>query len=395
MTHTLLFVTGDLDLGGTERHLVQVLPRLSRARYRVLVYTLSHKGALAPELEDAGIPVTEPPLSGFLRRRLGRRARRSLLLAISLARLIVLMLRERPAVVHMFLSEAYLMGGLCAIATRCRVRAMSRRSLNDYLGKRPFAARLERWLHRRTHAVLGNSAAVARELRGEGVAPDRLGVIHNGVDPAPYAGGGGAARGALGIAADALVLVVVANLIAYKGHADLLDALGAIRGDLPDGWRLVCVGRDEGLGAGLAARARGLGIDGNVRFVGERADVPALLLGADIGVLCSHEEGFANAVLEGMAAGLPMVVTGVGGNPEAVVDGVTGLVVPARDPRALGRAVLALARDPARRAAMGEAGRRRAEDSFSVDSCVDRYERLYAALTAGDRRPVPEVLDGA
>ncbi len=57
MTHTLLIVTGDLDLGGTERHLVQVLPRLSRARYRVLVYTLSHKGALAPELEDAGIPV--------------------------------------------------------------------------------------------------------------------------------------------------------------------------------------------------------------------------------------------------------------------------------------------------------------------------------------------------
>ena len=395
MIHTLLVVTGDLDLGGTERHLVQVLPRLPRERYRVLVYTLSHKGALAPELEAGGIPVVEPPLAGVLSGRLGRVGRRSLLLAVSVARLCVLMVRERPAVVHLFLPEAYLVGGLSALLTRCRVRVMSRRSLNVYQRKRRLAARLERWLHRHMQVVLGNSAAVVDELRAEGVAAHRLGLIYNGVDTAGYSGDRGAARAALGIAGDALVLVTVANLIEYKGHADLLDALGRIGGDLPPGWVLLCVGRDDGLGAALDARAAALGLAGNVRWLGERSDVPALVRCADIGFLCSHEEGFSNTILEGMAAALPMVVTDVGGNREAVVDGITGLIVLPREPRALADAVLALARDPTRRAAMGAAGRRRVAETFSLEACVARYERLYSALTANDGRPVAAVLEEA
>ena len=392
---TVLVVIGDLDLGGAERHLAQVLPRLSRARFRVLVYTLSHKGALAPELEAAGITVVEPPFSGLLRGWLGRVGRRTLLLAVSAANLSVLMLRERPAVVHLFLPEAYLVGGLCALLTRCRARAMSRRGLNAYQRKRPLAARLERWLHRRMHVVLGNSLAVVEELRAEGVAPDRLGLIYNGVDLASCSAGRAAARSDLAIAEDALVLVVVANLIGYKGHADLLEALGAIRDALPPGWVLLCIGRDDGPGAALEARAAALGMTPNVRWLGERSDAPALMGCADIGILCSHEEGFANCVLEGMGAALPMVVTDVGGNREAVVDGVTGLVVPPREPRALGEAVLALARDPARRAALGAAGRRRVGERFPLDACVARYERLYAALTADDRRPVAAVLEEA
>ncbi len=394
MKTTLLVVIGDLDLGGAERHLAQVLPRLPRDRYRVLVYTLSHKGALAPQLEAAGISVVEPPGSAFLRRWLGRRVRRTLLLAVSAARLFVLMLRERPAVVHLFLPEAYIVGALCALAARCPARVMSRRSLNVYQNAYPLARRVERWLHPRMQAILGNSAAVVGELRAEGAPPDRLGLLYNGVDVAPLAVEPGVAREQLGIADDALVMLLVANLIAYKGHTDLLQALGRVRGDLPEGWVLLCAGRDDGPGGDLKAEAAALGIGGGVRWLGERSDVPTLLACADIGLLCSHQEGFSNTILEGMAARLPMIVTDVGGNPESVVDGVTGMVVPPRDPRALGDAILALARDPERRMAMGEAGRRRAVESFSLETCVARYERLYDALTSNDRRPVTEVVSG-
>ena len=394
MKNTLLLVVGDLDVGGTERHLVQVLPKLSRERYRAVVYTLTHKGALAPRLDAAGIPVIAPPGSGLLRRWPGRLGRRMLLLAVSIPTLLLLMMRERPAVVHLFLPRPYIIGGLCAVLTRRPVRIMSRRSLNIYQQKHPYAGRMERWLHRRMQAILGNSAAVIAELRAEGAPPERLGLLYNGIDLAPYKDRVGGARAGLGIPDDALVLVIVANLIAYKGHADLIEALGKVRGDLPAGWVLLCVGRDDGPGDDLKARAAALEIDGNVRWLGERADVPALLAGADIGLLCSHQEGFANSILEGMAAGLPMIVTGVGGNSEAVVDCITGLVVPPRDPRAFGEALLALACDPERRSAMGAAGRRRVAEKYSLDACVAGYERLYDALTANDARPVAEMIAG-
>ncbi|MFQ5957925.1 MAG: glycosyltransferase [Alphaproteobacteria bacterium] len=393
MMRNLLVVIGDLDVGGTERHLVQVLSRLPRERYRVQVYALSHKGELAPELEAAGVPVIGPPFSAFLRHALGRVGRRTLLLAVSAARLCLLMLRERPAVVHLFLPEAYVVGALCALLTRCPVRVMSRRSLNVYQRNHPIVRRVERWLHRRMQAVLGNSAAVVGELRAEGAPAARLGLIYNGVDLAPYTAERSSKRAELGIDESALVMVIVANLIAYKGHADLLDALGTVRDSLPEGWLLLCAGRDDGRGKALRAQAAGHGLGDHVRWLGERSDVPALLCCADIGILCSHQEGFANAILEGMAAGLPMVVTDVGGNREAVVDGLTGMIVPPRDPGVLGGAVLSLAREPARRKAMGEAGRRRAADRFSLDACVARYERLYGALTANHREPLAAVLE--
>src|SRR4029079_17142928 len=100
-----------------------------------------------------------------------------------------------------------------------------------------------------------------------------------------------------------------------------------------------------------------LGIEENIKLLGARTDIAALLAAADIGVLASHEEGFANSILEGMASGLPMIVTDVGGNAEAVVNGVTGLVVPPRDARALGSAILKLALDPEFLRTMGDAGR--------------------------------------
>jgi glycosyltransferase involved in cell wall biosynthesis len=145
---------------------------------------------------------------------------------------------------------------------------------------------------------------------------------------------------------------------------------------------LLCAGWDQGLQAKLETLARARGIEANVQFLGERDDVPTLLAAADFGVLSSWEEGFSNVILEAMAAGLPMVVTDVGGNPEAVLHEETGLIVPARDPGALGEAVLRLARDPALRQRLGAAGQLRVQQEFALDRCVDSHSALYKELMA-------------
>ena len=375
----LLVVVPKLVIGGTERHLLAVLPRLDRQRFAVEVATTRGPGRLDAALRDAGIPVTNARLS--LPGRAAVPAAFSGLLARFAAR--------PPDLVHFFLPEAYLVGGLAArLAPRCRT-IMSRRSLNRYQAKHPLAARAERWLHRRMDAVVANSEAVMGELRAEGVPAERLHVIRNGIEVERFAAGSRSdARDRLGLAADALVMVMLATLLPYKGHELVLRALASIADSLPDGWRLLLAGRDEGLGPSLRAQAEALGLADNVVFLGEVAveAVPEVLAAGDIGVLGSLEEGFPNAAVEGMAAGLAMVVTDVGGASEAVDGGTSGLVVPANDPQAMGQALLALAGDPAKRARLAEAGRLRARTHFSIERCVADYEALYDSLLQGASR---------
>jgi glycosyltransferase involved in cell wall biosynthesis len=390
---TILVVIGDLEVGGTEHHLVGVLPALAREGFRLLVCTLTHGLGLAPRLRAGGVEVVPPPGPGALR-RLPRRHRDPLLLPLAAARLWRVIRARRPDVVHLFLPAAYLVGGACALLAGHRTVVMSRRNLNRYQRRHRVFAWLERRLHRRVAAVLANSRAVHAELVREGVPPERLGLIHNGIDLDRFTGTPPRRelRARIGVAPSALVLVTLANLVPYKGHADLLAALAGVSGRLPPGWTLLCAGRDDGAGRALAARAQALGLADHVRWLGLRDDVPALLAASDIGILPSHEEGFSNSVLEGMAAGLPMVVTAVGGNVEAVQDGVSGRLVPPRDPEALGAAILELAHDPAGRRRLGDAGRARVAALFGLEACVARYRQLYAWLVAGQTGTLEEAL---
>jgi len=379
----LLFVVTGLGRGGTERHLLQVLPQLRAAGFDPLVYSLTGRGAIGPELEAAGIEVRCGPLAetqGLLR---------PLRLAAAFAGLCWLLIRRRPALLHCFLPAAYILGGTASLLLGPRLRVMSRRSLNAYQAHARGAGWLERRLHRHMAAVLGNSRAVVAQLLQEGVAPEKLALIYNGIElPRPVtAADRVAVRTRLGVTADALVLILIANLIPYKGHRDLLEALGQIKAKLPAGWRLLLAGRDDGIGEELKRQADGLGLSEHLIWLGERTDVAQLIAASDMGLLCSHEEGFSNAILECMAAALPMVVTDVGGNAEAVVEGTTGWVVPPRAPERLARAILALAGDPAQRLAFGEAGKARVMAEFSRQAMVRDYLRLYTALLAG--RPPP------
>ena len=133
----------------------------------------------------------------------------------------------------------------------------------------------------------------------------------------------------------------------------------------------------------LARAAEGHGFGSHVSFLGERADAPALLRIADLAVLPSHEEGFSNALIEKMAAGLPVVATDVGGNAEALDGGRAGVLVPPHDPNAMAEAIRCFAQSPGMRAELGRIARNRALHAYSIGHCVDQYEAIYTRLLDG------------
>jgi len=370
----ILYVIGSLDLGGAERQVSLVAPELMKYGWQSIIYCLSKRGVQADQIASSGVKVIGPRWEIRAGQTLvGKVAR----LIASSINLFALLLSMRPQIVHFFLPEAYLIGAPIAIAARIPIRVMSRRSLNLYQKKHPILRRIERLLHTRMQLLLANSEAVRDELRDETTGSVPVELIYNGV---ALAQANASHPTAVHGNSEKLTLIIVANLIVYKGHDDLFHALASVAEKLPESWELLCVGRDDGLGPKLAELSRRLHLEGYIRFVGSRTDIPALLASADIGILCSHEEGFSNAILEGMVADLPMVVTNVGGNAEAVIDQETGFVVPAHDSAALGAAILALALSAELRKHMGKAARCRVETHFSLEHCVKRYDALYRDL---------------
>ena len=368
----ILIVVGKLDLGGVEQHLLKTLPKLNQTGVFASVYTLRGGGRLDAQFERCGVKVGGPRFR--LPGRLG--------LVPGGVGLLITLLCQRPDVVHFFLPEAYVVGGLLSRVSGARFHVMSRRSLNNYQRRYPWLPRVESWLHKRMDVIVGNSRAVISQLEQEGVERDKLMLLYNGLDVSPYRldERKQKLRQGLDLEASSLILITVANLIPYKGHRNLLDALSYVRDKLPSGWVILMAGRDDGAGAALENHTRRLGLGSHVRWLGERLDVPDLLAVADIGIQPSHQEGFSNSILEGMASGLPMIVTEVGGNTEAVINGVTGLVVPVNQPRHLGVAIGDLADDPERRCRLGHAARKRVSSEFSIEGAVEKYRQLYARL---------------
>ena len=374
----ILIVAEALGFGGTEAHLVAVLPRLVDAGWSVAVFCLAEPGPRARELELGGVRViTATPLAS----RRKQRFLYPLQVGLDCSALYAFMQLWRPQIAHFFLPGPYLLGAPVAIAARVPIKIMSRRSLTHYQRNWMGAGHLERRLHSKMSVILGNCEAILRELAVEGVPQERLRLIYNGIDSSSAVPDKGKARAALSLDADALIGIMVANLIPYKGHRDLIEALALAAPKLPASWQILCVGADNDLRPELEALAAARGLSGHVRFLGQRFDVDRLFVAADFGVLPSREnEGFSNAILESMRACLPMVVTDVGGNAEAVLDGATGLVVPPADPAALAAAITRLAQAPGLRRSLGEAGRERVATCFTLDICVANYRALYEEL---------------
>jgi sugar transferase (PEP-CTERM/EpsH1 system associated) len=245
---------------------------------------------------------------------------------------------------------------------------------------RPVNIRVQRWLWNRVDRLLAVSAELAdRMVAGVGVSAQRIQVIPNGVDLTRYGQISRAtARASLSIDPQAFITLSVGRLVRVKNYALLLEAARTLSG-AACGWQFLVAGEGP-LRAELEASIEHKDSGAVVRLLGHRTDIPLLLAAADAFVLTSWSEGMSNTILEAMAAGRPVVATQVGGNPQLVVDGFTGFLVPPHNAGGLRDALMALATDAALARRMGAAGRARVEEKFSRDRMTAQYTEMYESL---------------
>lgn len=357
-------VIGTLGIGGAERQLVNYLLAADRAEFRHTALCLTREGPLAAAVRAAGVPVAVLPMRT---RAIGR----------DLPRLAAWMRRHDVAVVHAHMHYAALWGRLGAMIAGIPVRVVTEHGRE--LWKNRLQVGLDRWLARHTcrHIAVSEDGLRLRIAR-EKVAPDRIVLIPNGVDlPALADGGAGRrrVRAELGLADSQPVVGTVGRVVPPKGYEHLLAALVTLRARFPSlRWLLVGDGPDL---PGLLAAAERAGMRGDLLAVGLRSDIGDLLAAMDVFVMSSVREGLPVALLEAMAAGRPIVVTDVGGMPDAIAHGHNGLVVPPADPAALAEAIGGLLANPDAAARLAAAARATAEERYSIASVARRIEDVY------------------
>jgi len=359
-----------LGVGGTERQLVEQLRRADRNHFDLELFCLQKVGELLDDVRALSLEPTELRLHGSLLRphtllQIGRLSRH---------------LKESGArLLHMHDFYSNLVGSAAARLAGVPY-IVSRRDLGAWIDWK--RATVLAAVTRTAPFVLCNAYAIRDQVvNEERVDPDRVTVIHNGLDIDRFD------RDAARMPTSAIpsgrgdgpVVVLVGNMKhPVKGHGEMLRAASAVLRTLPQ-VRFLFIG-DGALRPQLERQVHEMGIDHAVTFAGKRTDVPALLARCHIAVSASHSEGLSNAVMEAMASRLPVVATSVGGNIELVRDGRTGFLVRRGDPVDLAQRLVELARHPALARRLGLAGRRRVEDEFSSALLGERMNAFYARI---------------
>lgn len=360
-----------LELGGSETQCVEVARQLAREGYSVTVGCLRAGGPLEKKLTEAGVRCVAFPVPGTL-------LRPSTIL--QMLKLTAFIRRERFSVIHTNDLYSNLFAIPAAWLARVPVIISSRRDMSRWWWYTPTRRKILRRIQSLSTRVLVNSEAVRQDLiTRDGFDPKRIVVVYNGIDFEKFSSAKGN-RGQLlpEVPLDSKVIVMVANMHAgAKGHGDLIEAARTVKERFPE-TRFLLAGDGE-MRPFFEDQVRALGLAEMFVFLGHRTDIPQLLSCCDIGVLASKSEGLPNAVLEYLAAGLPVVATAVGGVPEIIENDVHGLLIPPENPAALSTAILRLLEDPQLRASLGKAGQERARTRFNFPGVLENLRQVYEA----------------
>jgi len=351
-------------ISGSEAHLLQLLPDLRDRGWdvRFLMLHEDEPGAwdFARELESRGVPLDAIRLRADVD-------------PLAFGEVVTHLTRHRPKILHTHLVHADVYGQLAGTIARVPLRLSTKHGFNEFREGRFFGI-ADRTVGSLAHVHIAISQGLAHYLADtEGFDEENFEIVHYGITARdgvqPYAG-------------KEPRLLCIGRLIPIKGHLVLLRALAQARARVP-GVVLDVAGRGP-LEPALKSFARELGIEDAVRFLGFVSPIQKAVEQAAIVVVPSLGEGFGMVALEAMERARPVIASAVGGLPEIVVDGETGLVVEPGDAEALAEAIAALAGDLERAAAMGRAGRERALREFPPERSAERIEELYRAALGPD-----------
>jgi glycosyltransferase involved in cell wall biosynthesis len=364
----LLQMLTNFHIGGTERQVANLALGIDSSHFDLHLACLRHSGELLAELETLRAPRPEfrigslySPKTFWQGLRLAHYVRRNLI-----------------QIVHSYGFYPNVFTVPIARLAGASIVVASIRNTCDLLT--PTQRRLQKMVCRLADCVLVNAQAIRQNLIEEGYDPNNIVVIRNGITlpKSVGKGRGSVLRQELGLPLSARLVAVFSRLNRMKGVQYFLDAAIILAKRFPDVCFLV-VG-DGGSKKELEAHACRLGLGQRVVFTGFRGDVPDLLCEVAVSVLPSLSEGTSNTLLESMAAGIPVIATTVGGNPEVIQDGISGLLVPPRDSGALAAATARLLEDENLALRLGRAGMRRVSEIFSIEGSVHETEHLYRRL---------------
>lgn len=361
-------------LGGTEMQVLGLARQFNSTQYALSFGCLRAGGTIARDYGAHGWNVAEYPIRRFASIRAGR----------ELLRLARELKVRSPKVLHSYnfyanvfsIPAARMAGVPCVIA--------SIRDMGVYLT--PNQLRVQRMVCQMADRIIVNAEAIRDWLIAGGYTAEKILVVRNGVDIPVLENRSirTRIRDELGIPSNAKVVMMVSRLNPQKGVEYLIEAVPEILKEIPEAW-FVIVGdvvmesaeEERKYCEGIVAKARELGVSERVVFTGLRRDVPHLLAAADLSVLPSLSEGLPNAVIEAMAAGLPVVASRVGGIPELIHQGHTGLLVPPGDIAALAKSMIALLANPFLRRRIGESARRHIQSEFSFQKMYQETIAIY------------------
>jgi len=363
-----------LAIGGTERQVLNLVQGLDTTRFDVEVACLKRWGALLPEMEATGVPITEYKTTSLYNH----------VAAWNQMKFLRHLRKRKVDIVHTYgfysnvfaLAPARLAGAAAVLA--------SIRDTGEH--QTPMQKRIEKLFCRMADCIVTNAEAVRNRLIDEGYDAAKIVVIHNGIELTRY-NRKPAELGLhreLGVASTTPLVAVFARLNDLKGVEYFLRAAAGLIQHFKN-VRFLIVG-DGASRPELERYTKQLGLSEHVVFLGFRLDVPTLLSEVSVSVLPTLSEGLSNSLLEAMAASVPVVATSVGGNPEVVENGVTGLLVPPRDADALGQAIGQLLEQPSLATRFGLAGRERVAKKFALEHMTRATEHLYERLSQRSRR---------
>jgi glycosyltransferase involved in cell wall biosynthesis len=382
----LLKFTTVFAIGGTERHVMNFVANLDTSRFDLKLACLRRAGEFLRDIEARQVPLTEYPINRLYGPRTTAQQWR---FAHDLR-------RNRTQIVHTygFYPNVFAVAAARAAGTPAVIASI--RDTGVYLT--PLQKRAQQLMCRLAHVVLVNAQAIKQSLIADGHAADRIHVIRNGISPSAFVERTPdmRLREELGVPSGTPIVAMLSRLNQLKGVDEFLEAAAKVASRVAD-VRFLLIGdgalmaNGRGVKSGsyrdaLERRARRLGLGDRLVFTGFRLDVPQLLMQCAVSVLPSHSEGLSNTLLESMAAGVPVVATDVGGNPEVVKEGETGFLVPVKDADALADRICRVLQDGELATRLGEAGRRRAAEQFSIDRMLRDTERLYEHLLQCPRR---------